>query len=60
MIHNHIYFLQFTSIKDQGTRIIIYNLWEGDQGGLELDFIADLYVSFFFFKKKVFNLCYTS
>ncbi|XP_073006899.1 protein MICRORCHIDIA 7-like isoform X2 [Typha latifolia] len=28
-------------IKDQGTRIVIYNLWEDDQGQLELDFDAD-------------------
>ncbi|KAG9445827.1 hypothetical protein H6P81_011955 [Aristolochia fimbriata] len=32
---------QFNSIEDQGTRIIIYNLWEDDQGELELDFTAD-------------------
>ncbi|XP_068651605.1 protein MICRORCHIDIA 7-like [Aristolochia californica] len=32
---------QFNSIEDQGTRIIIYNLWEDDQGELELDFSAD-------------------
>ncbi|KAL6011705.1 hypothetical protein ACLOJK_002169 [Asimina triloba] len=29
------------SIEDQGTRIVIYNLWEDDQGELELDFCAD-------------------
>ncbi|KAM7464774.1 hypothetical protein LguiA_032895 [Lonicera macranthoides] len=29
---------QFNSLKDQGTRIVIYNLWEDDQGDLELDF----------------------
>lgn len=34
---------QFSSMKDQGTRIIIYNLWEDDQGELELDFDADKY-----------------
>ena len=28
-------------MKDHGTRIIIYNLWEEDQGLLELDFRAD-------------------
>lgn len=28
-------------MSDQGTRIIIYNLWEDDQGQLELDFDAD-------------------
>ncbi|KAF5732235.1 putative zinc finger protein [Tripterygium wilfordii] len=32
---------QFNLMKDQGTRIIIYNLWEDDQGFLELDFDAD-------------------
>ncbi|XP_076923545.1 protein MICRORCHIDIA 7-like [Bidens hawaiensis] len=32
---------QFDHIKDQGTRIIIYNLWDDDQGQLELDFDAD-------------------
>uniref|UniRef100_A0ACD5UPJ8 Uncharacterized protein n=1 Tax=Avena sativa TaxID=4498 RepID=A0ACD5UPJ8_AVESA len=33
---------QFTSIKEHGTRVIIYNLWEDDQGDLELDFDADV------------------
>ncbi|TYI52044.1 hypothetical protein E1A91_D12G218900v1 [Gossypium mustelinum] len=32
---------QFNLLKDHGTRIIIYNLWEDDQGLLELDFHAD-------------------
>ncbi|KAL7601367.1 hypothetical protein Lser_V15G21294 [Lactuca serriola] len=32
---------QFDHMKDQGTRIIIYNLWEDDQGQLELDFETD-------------------
>ncbi|XWS47776.1 hypothetical protein CRYUN_Cryun13aG0014100 [Craigia yunnanensis] len=32
---------QFNLMKDHGTRIIIYNLWEDDQGLLELDFHAD-------------------
>ncbi|OAY68335.1 MORC family CW-type zinc finger protein 3 [Ananas comosus] len=32
---------QFSSLKDQGTRIVIYNLWEDDQGELELDFYTD-------------------
>ncbi|GAB4828556.1 hypothetical protein Ancab_018216 [Ancistrocladus abbreviatus] len=32
---------QFNLIKDQGTRIIIYNLWEDDEGQLELDFDTD-------------------
>ncbi|KAF0895542.1 hypothetical protein E2562_013858 [Oryza meyeriana var. granulata] len=33
---------EFSSIKKQGTRIIIYNLWENEQGELELDFDADV------------------
>lgn len=37
--------LQFSSIKEQGTRIVIYNLWEDEQGELELDFDADVNVS---------------
>nr|XP_043635769.1 protein MICRORCHIDIA 7 isoform X2 [Erigeron canadensis] len=32
---------QFDKMKAQGTRIIVYNLWEDDQGQLELDFDAD-------------------
>ncbi|XP_077251675.1 protein MICRORCHIDIA 4-like [Tasmannia lanceolata] len=32
---------QFNSLEAQGTRIIIYNLWEDDQGQMELDFGAD-------------------
>ncbi|CAI9785052.1 unnamed protein product [Fraxinus pennsylvanica] len=32
---------QFNSFKDQGTRIVIYNLWEDDQGAPELDFDTD-------------------
>ncbi|XP_019175503.1 PREDICTED: protein MICRORCHIDIA 7-like isoform X1 [Ipomoea nil] len=32
---------QFNQMKDHGTRIVIYNLWEDDQGLLELDFDAD-------------------
>ncbi|KAI3717822.1 hypothetical protein L1987_69683 [Smallanthus sonchifolius] len=32
---------QFDNMKDHGTCIIIYNLWEDDQGQLELDFDAD-------------------
>ncbi|KAM0891919.1 hypothetical protein ACQ4PT_026086 [Festuca glaucescens] len=32
----------FNSISEQGTRIIIYNLWEDEQGDLELDFGADV------------------
>jgi hypothetical protein len=32
-------------MKDRGTRIIIYNLWEDDQGDLELDFDAEIHVS---------------
>ncbi|KAL3511478.1 hypothetical protein ACH5RR_030879 [Cinchona calisaya] len=33
--------LQFDYMKDQGTRIIIYNLWQDDQGSAELDFESD-------------------
>ncbi|GAV81580.1 HATPase_c_3 domain-containing protein [Cephalotus follicularis] len=32
---------QFNMMVDRGTRIFIYNLWEDDQGQLELDFDAD-------------------
>ncbi|XP_075659977.1 protein MICRORCHIDIA 7-like [Castanea sativa] len=32
---------QFDSLKDHGTRIIIYNLWEDDEGKLELDLDTD-------------------
>ncbi|KAG5249661.1 protein MICRORCHIDIA [Salix suchowensis] len=32
---------QFNYLKDQGTRIIIYNLWEEEDGHLELDFSSD-------------------
>ncbi|KAL2935780.1 Protein MICRORCHIDIA 4 [Bienertia sinuspersici] len=32
---------QFNLMKDHGTRIIIYNLWEDDQGQMELDFKSD-------------------
>ncbi|KAA3458212.1 MORC family CW-type zinc finger protein 3 [Gossypium australe] len=32
---------QFNLMKDHGTQIIIYNLWEDDQGLLELDFLGD-------------------
>ncbi|XAR64360.1 hypothetical protein NMG60_11024667 [Bertholletia excelsa] len=32
---------QFNALKDQGTGIIIYNLWEDDQGQPELDFETD-------------------
>lgn len=34
-------------MNDRGTRIIIYNLWEDDQGMLELDFDADPHVRVF-------------
>ncbi|RWR80070.1 protein MICRORCHIDIA 4-like protein [Cinnamomum micranthum f. kanehirae] len=33
--------LQFNLMQDQGTRIIIYNLWEDDEGQLEFDFDFD-------------------
>ncbi|KAK4763631.1 hypothetical protein SAY87_013069 [Trapa incisa] len=32
---------QFDFIESQGTRIFIYNLWEDDEGKLELDFETD-------------------
>ncbi|KAL5552530.1 hypothetical protein UlMin_039931 [Ulmus minor] len=32
---------EFDNMKEHGTRIIIYNLWEDDGGQLELDFDAD-------------------
>ncbi|KAM0984441.1 hypothetical protein EV1_011933 [Malus domestica] len=32
---------QFNLFKEHGTRIIIYNLWEDDEGKLELDFDTD-------------------
>ncbi|KAI3467769.1 hypothetical protein Pfo_024432 [Paulownia fortunei] len=32
---------QFNFLEDQGTRIIIHNLWEDEQGSLELDFDTD-------------------
>ncbi|KAE8649075.1 hypothetical protein Csa_014868 [Cucumis sativus] len=34
---------QFNFVKDHGTRIIIYNLWEDDEDHLELDFDTDLH-----------------
>ncbi|KAI3830490.1 hypothetical protein MKW98_030653 [Papaver atlanticum] len=34
---------QFNFIKDQGTRIIIYNLWQDEAGDLELDFDSDVH-----------------
>ncbi|PIA41979.1 hypothetical protein AQUCO_02100071v1, partial [Aquilegia coerulea] len=34
---------QFNLMEDQGTRVLIYNLWEDDQGELELDFDTDLH-----------------
>ncbi|KQJ99445.1 hypothetical protein BRADI_3g43270v3 [Brachypodium distachyon] len=33
---------EFSAINEQGTRIVIYNLWEDEQGQLELDFDADV------------------
>ncbi|KAG7555083.1 Histidine kinase/HSP90-like ATPase superfamily [Arabidopsis suecica] len=32
---------QFNHLEEQGTRIVIYNLWEDDEGKLELDFDTD-------------------
>ncbi|ESQ41254.1 hypothetical protein EUTSA_v10015739mg [Eutrema salsugineum] len=34
-------FEQFDYLDEQGTRIVIYNLWEDDEGKLELDFDTD-------------------
>lgn len=34
-------FDQFVGMKDHGTKIVLYNLWEDDQGQLELDFQTD-------------------
>ncbi|GJY48086.1 zinc finger, CCHC-type containing protein [Tanacetum coccineum] len=34
---------QFDQLNDQGTRIIIYNIWEDEEGQLELDFDTDLH-----------------
>lgn len=34
-------------MKGHGTKIIIYNLWEDDEGMLELDFDTDPYVCVF-------------
>ncbi|CAA0402284.1 unnamed protein product [Arabidopsis thaliana] len=32
---------QFNHLEEQGTRIVIYNLWEDDEGKMELDFDTD-------------------
>ncbi|KAH9774140.1 protein MICRORCHIDIA 7 [Citrus sinensis] len=32
---------QFNFMEDQGTHIVIYNLWEDDEGKLEMDFDSD-------------------
>lgn len=46
--------LQFVGMKDHGTKIVLYNLWEDDQGQLELDFQTDPYVSnFTFFLRNI-------
>nr|GEZ18115.1 hypothetical protein [Tanacetum cinerariifolium] len=34
---------QFGHLEDQGTRIIIYNIWEDEEGQLELDFDTDMH-----------------
>ncbi|KAG2319876.1 hypothetical protein Bca52824_013089 [Brassica carinata] len=34
-------FDQFCLLEEQGTRIVIYNLWDDDEGKLELDFDTD-------------------
>ena len=33
----------------QGTKIILFNLWEDDEGQLELDFESDPYVGVIYF-----------
>lgn len=38
------FMLQFNFMKDQGTRIVMYNLWEDDEGKLEMDFDSDPHV----------------
>lgn len=32
-------------MSDKGTKVIIYNLWEDEQGQVELDFDSERYVS---------------
>jgi hypothetical protein len=32
-------------MTEKGTKVIIYNLWEDDQGQVELDFDTDCFVS---------------
>lgn len=34
-------FVQFATIGSHGTRVVIFNLWENDDGLLELDFESD-------------------
>lgn len=36
---------QFFGMTEKGTKVIIYNLWEDDQGQVELDFDTDCFVS---------------
>ncbi|KAK1376314.1 Protein MICRORCHIDIA like [Heracleum sosnowskyi] len=36
-------FKEFDLIEDQGTRVVIFNLWQDDKGELELDFDTDRY-----------------
>ena len=36
--------MQFDHLEEQGTRIVIYNLWDDDEGKLELDFDTDPHV----------------
>ena len=39
------FLMQFNGMKEHGTRVVIYNLWEDDEEQLELDFDADPHVS---------------
>lgn len=41
--------LQFNCMKEHGTRVVIYNLWEDEEEQLELDFDADPHVNTYHF-----------
>ncbi|KAJ0095816.1 hypothetical protein Patl1_16988 [Pistacia atlantica] len=40
-VTGYVLFALFNLLEDQGARVIIYNLWEDDEGNLELDFDSD-------------------
>lgn len=52
MVSKFLFFLQFLGqfddIGNQGTKIIIYNLWYTDDGTMELDFESDPQVQHYF------------